>query len=56
VINGTGVTEAVTVMLRDECDLYVSDAGSRRFTWITVRCFLYLFMWSETVGLRKRPA
>jgi len=35
------MTEAVTVMLRAECELYVSDAGSPRLTWI------YLFIMSS---------
>jgi len=29
-IRGIGATEAVTVMLRDECELYVSAVGSPR--------------------------
>ena len=33
-LEGTGVTEAVTVMMRAEYELCVSDAVSLKLTWI----------------------
>jgi len=33
-LEGTGMTEALTVMLRAEYELYVSGAGSPKLTWI----------------------